>query len=377
MAGEEKGDILTGGPGLDIITGGAGDDQLTGACHLVTVGTCGEEDDETSDTLRGGPDNDALFGDGGDDFVYGEGGDDNLLVGGKGNDTIDGGDGNDTLLGESGDDRLIDGPGDDSSAGGEGADTLFSDPLGADDMDGNSGVDTLDYSDRTADLNITMGVNISPPDDGEVGEGDNTDADTEIVLLGAGNDTISDEWDTENSFVGGAGNDLFLAHRGIDTYEGGEGADTVWMAHNIYFKTALDVGDGKWRGDASVAMELTFSEMERYIGSAHDDIMNGSILPDYLEGGAGNDLINGGLLGDEIIGGDGDDQLNGDEGDDTINGGPGNDILNGGDGEDHLTGDMGHDAFDGGAPDPPDEETDTADWDQGSDGSCSSTLACP
>ena len=69
--------------------------------------------------------------------------------------------------------------------------------------------------------------------------------------------------------------------------------------------------------------------------------------------------------------------MNGDEGDDTINGGPGNDLLNGGEGDDDLTGDIGRDGFDGGPPDPPDEETDTADWNQDSDGPCSSTIACP
>lgn len=61
--------------------------------------------------------------------------------------------------------------------------------------------------------------------------------------------------------------------------------------------------------------------------------------------------------------------MNGDEGDDNINGGPGDDLLNGGDGADDLTGDVGRDGFDGGAP--PDEETDTADWNQDSDGPCS------
>lgn len=151
------------------------------------------------------------------------------------------------------------------------------------------------------------------------------------------------------------------------------------MADNIYFGTVLDVTEGKWRtGEPRfVEMELSFSEMEHYIGSDQDDVMDGSINADYLEGGAGNDLINGGLQGDQIFGGDGDDQLNGEEGDDTINGGVGNDLLNGGDGEDDLTGDVGRDGFDGGPPDPPDEEKDTADWDQNSDGPCSGTTACP
>jgi Ca2+-binding RTX toxin-like protein len=301
------------------------------------------------------------------------------LGGGTGDDVMDGGEGNDLMLGEFGNDKLIDGPGDDDLNGGDGDDHIFSDPLGGDDINGNAGVDTLDYSDRTADLSITMGVNLSTPDDGQEGEGDNTDADTEIVLLGSGNDTIHDEWDTVNNFVGGAGNDLFFPSRGTNTYAGGEGTDTIWMGENIYFQTALDVSEGKWRtGEPNfVDMEITFSGMERYIGSSHNDVMNGSILSDYLEGGAGDDLINGDLLNDTILGGDGDDVLNGDEGDDDINGGVGNDILNGGAGQDDLSGDVGRDTFDGGEPDPPDEETDTADWDKDSDGPCSGTTACP
>jgi Ca2+-binding RTX toxin-like protein len=70
--------------------------------------------------------------------------------------------------------------------------------------------------------------------------------------------------------------------------------------------------------------------------------------------------------------------LEGEEGDDTLTGEDGNDTLRGGDGDDTLTGGAGKDNFDGGAPTPPDEETDTTDWEGPmQDGSCADATGCP
>lgn len=69
-----------------------------------------------------------------------------------------------------------------------------------------------------------------------------------------------------------------------------------------------------------------------------NDTINGSSLPERIEGGNGNDS----LLGDG-----GNDTVDGEAGGDVIKGGDGNDSLEGGNGPDHLDGDNGDDTIHG------------------------------
>jgi Ca2+-binding RTX toxin-like protein len=95
-------------------------------------------------------------------------------------------------------------------------------------------------------------------------------------------------------------------------------------------------------------------------GGDGDDTILGSLGNDLLCGGPGSDLIHGGRGNDIVDGGAGnDDQVYGDLGDDKLTGGPGNgdevagglgiDTLNGGPGNfDFVHGDYGYDRMDGG-----------------------------
>jgi Ca2+-binding RTX toxin-like protein len=165
---------------------------------------------------------------------------------------------------------------------------------------------------------------------------------------------------------------------------GGEGTDTLSYApfdgrDRVYFPVGIDVQAGEAVSlDAGVQMNTTFSAVERFVGSDHNDLLAGGILPDDLDGFAGEDLITGGLGPDRLRGGEGNDELRGEEGDDRLEGEDGADILMGGSEADLLIGGTGIDDFDGGEPDPPDEETDEAlDWDSGTEPTCSSTVQCP
>src|SRR5262249_24332527 len=92
---------------------------------------------------------------------------------------------------------------------GSGKDTFFQDtgPIGVEDMHGGDGTDTVDYSGRTANVEVSFD---EAANDGESGEGDNIRADVEAVATGSGNDTLT----------GGIGNDTLVGGEGNDTLDG-------------------------------------------------------------------------------------------------------------------------------------------------------------
>ncbi|KUL25326.1 hypothetical protein ADL15_41140 [Actinoplanes awajinensis subsp. mycoplanecinus] len=104
---------------------GDGDDTVSG--------------DERTEIIHGGPGNDTLHGNGGRDVVYGDAGDDRIS-GGLGSDLLAGGDGQDQLSGQWGDDLLFGNAGDDVLDGGDDADLLDGGP-GENTLDGGNGDD--------------------------------------------------------------------------------------------------------------------------------------------------------------------------------------------------------------------------------------------
>jgi Ca2+-binding RTX toxin-like protein len=155
------------------------------------------------------------------------------LKGGLNNDTLGGGNGNDLLVGNDGNDSLVGGLGSDNLIGGNGddfmvGDTSSSDTLGfgADNFEGDAGVDTADYSTRTDNLSITMDDDL-PNDGGNGGaEGDNIHSDVENVFGGSGNDSIVGNA-SANFLAGGPGNDSLRGGTGLDKLVGGDGLDTL------------------------------------------------------------------------------------------------------------------------------------------------------
>lgn len=259
----------------------------------------------------------------GDDTLNGGNGPESLC-GGDDNDRLNGGGGNDRLDfpctdpqvdQTSGSDTLNGGPGDDQLNGGperspEEADTLI----------GGDGVDTADYSQRTAPLTITLdGVSA----DGEAGEGDNVASDVDNVIGGAAGDVLVgspspnalDGRDGNDTVAGDDGNDTVIGADGDDQLDGGGGSDALW-------------GGG---GTDSLT------------GAAGDDTLNGGAGIDSLDGGDGNDTLNGSEPG--LVGADGNDTLRGGLGADTLLGGPGDDWLDGGLGPDQINGQDGRDTL--------------------------------
>jgi len=128
------------------------------------------------------------------------------VYGGAGNDTITGGAGNDTLYGGDGNDTFL----------------MTATVDGDDDMHGDAGTDTADYSARTNALTLSID---GTGNDGEGSEADNIETDIEVVKGGAGNDTITGSTGADTLY-GGPGNDTISGLDGNDVLYGDAGDDT-------------------------------------------------------------------------------------------------------------------------------------------------------
>jgi Ca2+-binding RTX toxin-like protein len=276
-------DTVNGGGGADVLVGGVGDGAdhynggaavdtvtyagLTGPVNITLNGTASVTDGDVMDSVEN------ATGSNGNDTIVGSAAA-NKLNGMFGNDTLEGdptitcpvggtppcfSTSNDQLIGERGNDIL---------RGRNGADTLNPgtgisdvDPIlgaftDADTLDGGTGIDTVSYSTRTVDLNITIGVGAN---DGAAGEGDNVFAGVEKVTGGSGDDTITGDVSAEtltggagnDTLNGAGGNDVISGQGGNDTITGGAGKDNVsgGPGNDIFhtqdgIKDSLNCGDG-------------------------------------------------------------------------------------------------------------------------------------
>jgi Ca2+-binding RTX toxin-like protein len=186
--GEDGNDRLAGNSGRDSLNGGNGDDNLMGGSN--------------NDRLAGGAGNDQLFGNQGNDN----------LQGGDGNDLLDGGSNNDFESGGNGDDTLRQG----------------TTPNGADNLNGDAGNDTVDYSARSAPVNVSLD---DQPGDGDrrTTERDNVRSSIDRVLGGAGSDVLIGRDGAGDTLVGGAGDDVINPLRGDDHVDGGPGIDQITL----------------------------------------------------------------------------------------------------------------------------------------------------
>ena len=222
-------------------------------------------------------------GSSGNDVICGNDRNNNSLDGRDGDDTIRGEGGNDVLKGENGNDMLY---------GGAGKDELYGGP-GNDELHGEAGDDTLDGG-----------------------------ADKDELYGGPGDDTFIDD-------------DL----DGIDTFEGGEGTDT--LDYSMIDQAALngDLTDIYWHIDLA-AGETGKGTLENITGgvaelldyiSGIENVMGADGL-NHLVGDEKNNVLTGGMAAaDKIKGMGGDDTIDGGgsttDTDQLLDGGAGNDTL--------------------------------------------------
>jgi Ca2+-binding RTX toxin-like protein len=305
------------------------------------------------------------------------------------------------VIGGAGDDVLI---GDDS-------DNVLVGGAGADIMCGALGSDTVDYSDASGPVHVTLtgqlatdprivtpgdnrgrkdcrsvnrqngGVldartnpNDCTPGDGVVtngvSEGDCVGEDVENVIGGPSNDVLVGndpdpllgggpkvEPSGINHLVGGGGDDVLDGKLGPDTYDGGPGNDTVTygdlvVGNETFFARTEPVAasnDGVANDGSFLDHNLAYPDNGQTdsIGTDVERIVGGS-GNDTLSGSEGSDTLDGAGGNDTLKGNAGNDQLNGADGADSLDGGAGNDSLDGGAGDDTLSGGLGGDALSGG-----------------------------
>jgi Ca2+-binding RTX toxin-like protein len=242
LFGADGDDVLSGNDGADQMSGGAGTDEMLGdAGHDIMFGDAG------TDLMLGGAGRDAMFGGADADAMHG-GDDADVMAGGTGDDALSGDAGDDLVQGEAGCDTLAGGDGADALYGGEGHDVV-SDGAGADivylaagedrlvvaidisgdHFDGGEGTDTLDYSQATEDVAFDL-----------------------VSAFVAVGDAASDRISGFESYVGGTGDDTFIACDTPAILTGGEGDDRFQFVvpqnqestpNTMFQITDFDVGD--------------------------------------------------------------------------------------------------------------------------------------
>jgi Ca2+-binding RTX toxin-like protein len=320
LVGSQGDDMLIGGDGNDVIIGGRG--AVTGLA--ATVNVTGAEGA-----------NDSLFvnGLGGDDTI-----DASLLQAGVVSLTLNGGAGADMLIGSQGNDMIIGGTGNDVALMGEGDDTFVWNPGdGSDVVEGQGGVDTLQFNGANIAENMDLSANGSrlrfTRDIGNIVMDVSGVEQVNIVARG-GADTITlhdltgtdvtqvniDLANPEGSGMGDGAADTIIV-------EGTNGDDVILVSGDA---TGVDV-----QGLAA-AVHITGAEAanDQLIVNAlaGDDVVTASGLSATAiqlkaDGGDGNDVLIGGDGNDILLGGNGDDILIGGPGFDLLDGGPGDNIL--------------------------------------------------
>lgn len=351
LAGTSNADYLIGFESANTITGQAGDDTISG---------------------RGG--NDTLAGGNGDDSINGDDGDD-LLSGGRGNDVLNGGMGADVYLygSKDGHDIINDRP--DSTTK-----VIFDDTIKSDQLKiTRDQHDLIVFIGNQPGLTIKNSMALIPRlvfqfADGviwyksniiqrvEPTEGnDYLEAESAILLNGAGgNDTLNGS-SGDDTLVGGAGNDVVDGGGGSDIfmYSLGDGIDVIYRGSNGTIKLGAGIeansvlarrdsagrflsfaDGGMLRFDTTQNLKVLFDDgtvwdsaqldARLVVGTAYDDALYVTSLTHQLDGGAGNDILVGDSSDDTFIGGEGDDILYGKGGVDVYRfaRGDGRDVIN-------------------------------------------------
>jgi Ca2+-binding RTX toxin-like protein len=188
------------------------------------------------------------------------------------------------------------------------------------------GIDTIDYSEKTGDVRITLsdtsqtivkvdGVaedTISEFENANGGSGDDVITGSAVAnrLVGNGGNDLLIGGEGGDTLVGGLGDDIYYANFGDVVVEAaGEGIDTVatdashTLAANVENLTL--VGDGPLSGTGNALANMIF-------GSDGNNVLDGRLAADTMTGGLGNDTYVVDNVGDTVTeaAGEGADTVN-------------------------------------------------------------------
>ena len=439
LTGNNLSNTIEGGDGADMLRGGANDEG-----HTDTLSY------ESSDRrVRVNLDDGSASGGHAQGDDIGSNGDFMHLIGSAYDDVLTGSRENNTLKGLAGDDEIIGGADNDTVEGGAGADEMNGgSPQGSGGTNDDGEMDTLSYASSDAGVMVNLaaltasgghaegdeivGERDAHDPDGPEGDKDPVDVATFENVTGSDHDDRLTGDHRMNVLMGGKGNDTLKGLAGADTLHGGPGADMLDggedpqekdnmvpdsndgtdpapmdIASYAMAKAGVTVNMDTMKGTAGDAEGDTLVNIEKVVGSAHDDMFIAGSKADNIDGGgnpmmmpkgdtvsyelsedgvrvdlgdrdsvvADADLMNGRdsyalgdtlddienltgsnhkdiLIGDSganntLIGGGGDDQLFGIGGTNHLHGNAGNDTLTGGNGADTLMGGDGRDTLNG------------------------------
>ena len=169
-------------------------------------------------------------------------------------------------------------------------------------IDGGGGVNTLDYSAYTTDINVDL--------EACTASGIGAVSNIQNVTGGAGSDNLTGDGES-NVLAGGPGNDILTGGLGADIIDGGEGTDTITESSDADF-TLIDT-------DLTIGSEGTDDlfgiEQANLTGGTSANIFNASAFTGLatLIGEEGDDTFYAGLVNATFQGGGGSDTLVGDD----------------------------------------------------------------
>lgn len=194
-----------------------------------------------------------------------------------------------------------------------------------DKLDGLAGNDMLSMSAARGPVMVDLGKQIA-----NVGSAHSSVTNYERVTGSAFGDTLAG--DQGDNVLRGLGDyDWFIGSGGNDSFDGGNGLDTV-----AYSAAASGIAASlvSRQGTLGQALGDRYVSVENLTGSSYADQLTGDDQANRLRGLGGDDLIFGGGGKDRIDGGAGNDSLYGGDGNDRITGGGGRDFIDGGAGYD-------------------------------------------
>lgn len=370
IEGGDGGDTIDGGPGVDTLSYAESRDRVRVQLDATTQTSTGNEDgDAEGDSITN---IEIIIGSNYDDRIIARGNDANQLFGGRGND------------------RIIAGGGSDLVTGGPGADTLDGDENSYQSVPRDG--DTLSYVTSRGSVTINLSNQYSSATDP-----------SDHYATGSGGDASGDRFRGFENIQGGMGSDRLTGDQynnvlwggpGADTLNGGSTAlpgpdgrigtaddvtttdmDTISYANSPSGVT-IDLATGTGRGGDAEGDR--FSNIEKVLGSAHDDTFIASAATQVFDGGRNaqddpetknvdeskdSDTVSYAGLRDtgvsidlqnldnieNLIGSDSTDFMLGDDNENRLEGGRGHDGLEGRGGDDILIGGSGNDTMVGGA----------------------------